>query len=64
MNPSDRAGALVDMIQSHLLEVVSLVAMEPPSRITGRELRDAKSAVLRATHRWGDDPTTATRHGR
>lgn len=60
----DHAGALVDMIQSHLLQVMSLVTMEPPSQISGRELRDAKSAVLRATRLWGDDPATATRRGR
>lgn len=60
----DHAGALVDMIQSHLLQVMSVVAMEPPSQISGRELRDAKSAVLRATRLWGGDPVTATRRGR
>lgn len=60
----DHAGALVDMIQSHLLQVMSVVTMEPPSQITGRELRDAKSAALRATRLWGDDPATATRRAR
>ncbi len=60
----DHAGALVDMIQSHLLQVMSVVAMEPPSQITGRELRDAKSAVLRATRLWGGEPVTASRRGR
>lgn len=60
----DHAGALVDMIQSHLLQVMSVVTMEPPSQISGRELRDAKSAALRATRLWGDDPATATRRGR
>jgi glucose-6-phosphate 1-dehydrogenase len=60
----DHAGALVDMIQSHLLQVMSVVTMEPPSQISGRELRDAKSAALRATRLWGDDPATATRRAR
>ncbi|MPV50614.1 glucose-6-phosphate dehydrogenase [Pseudactinotalea sp. HY160] len=60
----DHAGALVDMIQSHLLQVMAVVAMEPPSQITGRELRDAKSAVLRATRLWGGDAATASRRGR
>ena len=36
----DRTGALVDMIQSHLLQVLSLVAMEPPSRLDARDIRD------------------------
>jgi len=60
----DHAGALVDMIQSHLLQVMSVVTMEPPSQISGRELRDAKSAALRATRLWCDDPATATRRAR
>ncbi|HLR27967.1 MAG TPA: glucose-6-phosphate dehydrogenase [Ruania sp.] len=60
----DHAGALVDMIQSHLLQVMSVVCMEPPFEISDRELRDAKSAVLRATRLWDDDPATATRRGR
>lgn len=60
----DHAGALVDMIQSHLLQVMSVVAMEPPAEISDRELRDAKSAVLRATRLWGGDPARASHRGR
>ncbi|HKP88403.1 MAG TPA: glucose-6-phosphate dehydrogenase [Thermoleophilaceae bacterium] len=52
----DAAGALVDMIQSHLLEVLSIVAMEPPSTLSAQDVRDGKAAVLRATRVWGDDP--------
>jgi glucose-6-phosphate 1-dehydrogenase len=52
----DGAGALVDMIQSHLLQVLSIVAMEPPSTIKARDVRDAKAAVLRAARIWDDDP--------
>lgn len=52
----DRAGALVDMIQSHLLQVLALVAMEPPSTLSARDVRDAKAGVLRATRVWADDP--------
>lgn len=44
----DRAGALRDMIQNHLLEMVALVAMDPPRSITERDLRDRKVEVLRA----------------
>ena len=36
----DKAGAMVDMIQSHLLQVMALVTMEPPARIGPVELRD------------------------
>jgi glucose-6-phosphate 1-dehydrogenase len=52
----DRAGALVDMIQSHLLEVMSIVAMEPPSTLNAQDVRDGKAEVLRATRVWDDDP--------
>src|SRR4029453_15584077 len=52
----DSAGALVDMIQSHLLQVLSIVAMEPPPTIKAGDVRDAKAAVLRATRVWDDDP--------
>ena len=60
----DHAGALVDMIQSHLLHVMAVVTMEPPAEISDRELRDAKSAVLRATRLWGGEAATASRRGR
>jgi glucose-6-phosphate 1-dehydrogenase len=52
----DGAGALVDMIQSHLLQVMSLVAMEAPGTLGERDLRDCKAQVLRATRVWGGDP--------
>jgi glucose-6-phosphate 1-dehydrogenase len=60
----DGAGALVDMIQSHLLQVLSLVAMEPPSTLSARDLRDAKAQVLRATRVWDDDPAAAGHRAR
>jgi glucose-6-phosphate 1-dehydrogenase len=44
----DNAGALRDMIQSHLLATMCLVAMEQPSRADERSVRDARAAVLRA----------------
>jgi glucose-6-phosphate 1-dehydrogenase len=59
----DRAGALVDMLQSHLLQVMALLMMEPISRVDERELRDAKAAVLRATRLHGS-PRTAARRAR
>ncbi|MBD3619210.1 MAG: glucose-6-phosphate dehydrogenase [Chromatiales bacterium] len=42
------AGALRDMIQSHLLQMLTLVAMEPPSSLEGEALRDEKVKVLRS----------------
>lgn len=48
----DKAGALVDMIQSHLLLVLALTAMEPPASLDADDLRGAMAQVLRATHSW------------
>lgn len=45
----DGAGALRDMIQSHLLQVMAIMAIEPPATIGERDLRDAVSTVLRAS---------------
>jgi glucose-6-phosphate 1-dehydrogenase len=60
----DKAGALVDMIQSHLLQVMALVAMNPIGRVDAFDLREAKAEVLRATRVWGGDPATASRRAR
>lgn len=60
----DTAGALRDMIQSHLLQILALIAMDPPAAANAVDLRDAKAQVLRACHVWQDDPETATRRAR
>jgi glucose-6-phosphate 1-dehydrogenase len=60
----DRAGALVDMIQSHLLQVLALMAMDPIATINAVDLRDAKAQVLRACRPWNDDPVAASRRAR
>lgn len=44
----DDAGALRDMVQNHLLQVLSLVAMEPPSKITSEDIRYEKMKVFRS----------------
>jgi glucose-6-phosphate 1-dehydrogenase len=44
----EEAGCLRDMFQNHLLQLMSLVAMDPPVRYDGRSVRDRKSDVLRA----------------
>ena len=41
----DRAGALRDMIQNHLLQMLTLIAMEPPRTITERDLRSGLTAL-------------------
>lgn len=44
----DRAGALRDMVQNHLLQLMCLVAMEPPHSLDGDAVRAEKLKVLRA----------------
>ncbi len=44
----DGAGALRDMIQSHLLQVLTLVAMEPPVSMDSESMRDEKVKVLKS----------------
>jgi glucose-6-phosphate 1-dehydrogenase len=44
----DSAGALRDMVQSHLLQLLTVVAMEPPARYSGNAVRDEKVKVLRS----------------
>lgn len=60
----DHAGALIDMIQSHLLLVMALVAMEAPSSIDADDLRGAMAQALRATSVLGGDPVTSSRRAR
>ncbi|GAB3260466.1 glucose-6-phosphate dehydrogenase [Arthrobacter pigmenti] len=45
----DTAGALRDMIQSHLLEIMALLALDAPASLDERDLRDRISSVLRAS---------------
>ena len=44
----DEAGALRDMFQNHLFQLLALVAMEPPVRYEGQIVRDRKADALRA----------------
>jgi glucose-6-phosphate 1-dehydrogenase len=60
----DKAGALVDMIQSHLLLVMAIAGMEPPSSLDPDDLRGSMAQVLRATHAWRGDPVAAPRRAR
>ena len=47
-NYYENSGALRDMIQSHLMQMMTLVAMEPPVEYTADAVRDEKMKVLRA----------------
>jgi glucose-6-phosphate 1-dehydrogenase len=44
----DRTGALRDMVQNHLMNILALVAMEPPSSLHGDAIRNEKVKLLRA----------------
>ena len=44
----DGAGALRDMVQNHMLQLLALVAMEPPSSFDATPIRDEKVKVLRS----------------
>jgi glucose-6-phosphate 1-dehydrogenase len=52
----DTSGALRDMLQNHLLQLLCIVAMEPPASIAPDAVRDAKLQVLRSLKRF--TPTT------
>lgn len=48
----EEAGALRDMVQNHLLQVLSLVTMEPPVSLEAEPIRDEKVKVLSAVRRY------------
>lgn len=45
----ETAGAVRDMLQNHILQVLALIAMEAPSRMSAKEVRREKTKVLAAT---------------
>jgi glucose-6-phosphate 1-dehydrogenase len=55
----DTAGALRDMVQNHILQLLCLVAMEPPSRLEADAMRDEKLKVLRSLKPLNDDALCA-----
>ncbi len=44
----DGAGALRDMVANHILQLLALIAMEPPARYEGTDIRDEKAKVFRS----------------
>ena len=50
----ETAGAVRDMLQNHILQVLSLIAMEAPCKMSAKEIRREKTKVLAAT-RLGED---------
>jgi glucose-6-phosphate 1-dehydrogenase len=57
----DRAGALRDMVQNHLLQLLALVAMEPPLSVDAHSLPARKADVLRAVRPPADVRTGSVR---
>ncbi|MFB9072015.1 glucose-6-phosphate dehydrogenase [Citricoccus parietis] len=53
----EATGAARDMIQSHLLQVMALVMMDPPTRFDGVEIPANTAHVLRAARLWSGDAT-------
>jgi glucose-6-phosphate 1-dehydrogenase len=51
----DSTGALRDMVQNHLLQLLCLVGMEPPPTMDEADLRNYKVALLRAVRRLAPD---------
>ena len=48
----DQTGALRDMVQNHLLQLLTLTAMDPPVALDADDVRDKKVEVLRAIRRY------------
>jgi glucose-6-phosphate 1-dehydrogenase len=61
----DGVGALKDMLQNHLLQLLCVAAMEPPLSLGERDLRDRKVDVLRSVRPLSEeDVAQRTRRGR
>lgn len=55
----EEAGAIRDVVQNHLLQVLSILAMEPPIGVDAEAIRDEKVKVLKAIH--PPDPNSIVR---
>ncbi|MBX6314678.1 MAG: glucose-6-phosphate dehydrogenase [Isosphaeraceae bacterium] len=51
----DTAGALRDMVQNHMMQLLCLVAMEPPVNLSADAVRNEKVKVLQALPRWSPE---------
>ncbi len=55
----DSSGAVRDILQNHLLQLVALVAMEPPAALKSKDIRDEKVKVLKCLRPPTDMPDIA-----
>src|SRR4030095_5234040 len=60
----DDAGALRDMVQNHMLQLLALVAMEPPTNFDATAVRDEKVKVLRSLRPIDPADTVTGQYGR
>jgi glucose-6-phosphate 1-dehydrogenase len=60
----EEAGAIRDIFQNHLLQLVAVTAMEPPIDFTAESVRNEKVKVLRAMHTPGPKHVVRGQHGR
>lgn len=51
----DTSGAIRDMVQNHMMQLLCLVAMEPPVDLSADAIRNEKVKVLQALPHWNDD---------
>ena len=58
----DEAGIMRDMFQNHLLQLLSLVAMEPPAKVSADLLRNEKVKVLAALRKVGHNDTVRAQY--
>lgn len=54
-NYYDHTGALLDMVQNHILQMVALTAMEPPGRFETEDIRDEKVKVFKSIRQMTAD---------
>jgi glucose-6-phosphate 1-dehydrogenase len=60
----ERSGAIRDIFQNHLLQLLALTAMEPPIDFTAESVRNEKVKVLRALHTPGPKSVVRGQYGR
>ncbi len=60
----EQAGAVRDIFQNHLLQLLALTAMEPPIDFTSEQVRNEKVKVLRALHTPGPKSVVRGQYGR
>src|SRR3954453_5874635 len=60
----EQAGAVRDIFQNHLLQLLALTAMEPPSDFTADSVRNEKVKVLRSLHTPGPKSVVRGQYGR